>query len=117
MARKKTQAFTIGYADWSPIRLMREAENIARWNPWKAHEWMDEARNQLTLDSIWYDNYDETVDRINALWRSYTRHSWYEPRAFWSRNGVVHPPKQLEHLGQASQEFDLDTLLQKTLKI
>ena len=45
----------IGYSDWGIKRTIREAENVSRWNPWKCHEWMEEARDrmdQLYVESI-----------------------------------------------------------------
>ena len=43
MAKAKPVQFgtLTGYNDWGVMRTIREAENIARWNPWKAHEWME----------------------------------------------------------------------------
>jgi len=117
MAKKKPTTFSVGYSDWSVLRLMREAQNVARWNPWKAHEWMDEARNQMTLDSLWYDEYDRTVDAINSLWREYQRHRWFSPRQFWSRGGIAHPPKWLEPLASSDSDISLDTIFSTTLKI
>lgn len=88
----------IGYSTWSFMRTLREAENVARWNPWKAHEWMSEARDMVDFTSPFYDEYDKTVDRINALWKSMERQTWYNQKVFWKKNNVFTPPMQLLHI-------------------
>ena len=95
---KPVQYGTItGYTDWSIKRTIHEAENIARWNPWKAHEWMEEARNRLDLyEAPYHEYYDRAVKRINALWKSNSQCRWYDAKEFWKRGKVTYPPKMLE---------------------
>ena len=39
-------------------------------SPWKAHEWMEEARNRLDIyDAPYHDQFESAVQSINALWR------------------------------------------------
>ena len=45
----------IGYSDWGIKRTIREAENVSRWNPWKCHEWMEEARDRMDLDNLFHE--------------------------------------------------------------
>ena len=53
---------------WSVLRTIREAENIARWNPWKAHEWMEEARNRLDIyDAPYHDQFDAAVQKLTLF--------------------------------------------------
>jgi hypothetical protein len=88
-----------GYTDWGVLRTIREAENIARWNPWLAHEWMEEARNRLDIYSApYHEQYDTAVRRINALWKSNSQCHWYDAKEFWKRGKVSYPPKMLEPL-------------------
>jgi hypothetical protein len=88
-----------GYSDWSVLRTIREAENIARWNPWKAHEWMDEAYQRLDIyGAPYHDEYEAAVQRINSLWRANTKCHWYDPKEFWKDGKVSLSPKMLESL-------------------
>ena len=62
-----------GYTVWSVLRTIREAENIARWNPWLAHDWMEEARDRLDIYSApYHEEYDAAVNRINDLFGNQT---------------------------------------------
>lgn len=103
MAKAKPIQFgtVTGYHDWSVIRTIREAENIARWNPWKAHEWMEEACTRLDLLSAPYHiEYDDAVHRINALWRANSRCHWYDAKTFWMDGKTSRAPKMLEPLSE-----------------
>lgn len=86
-----------GYTVWSVLRTIREAENIARWNPWLAHDWMEEARDRLDIYSApYHEEYDAAVNRINALWKSNSKCHWYDVKEFWKKGKVSYPPKMLE---------------------
>ena len=101
MAKTKPSPFGTGtgYSDWSVLRTIREAENIARWNPWKAHEWMEEARNRLDIyDAPYHDQFESAVQSINALWRANSKCHWYDAKEFWKDGKVSLPPKMLESL-------------------
>jgi hypothetical protein len=87
-----------GYSDWGIKRTIREAENVARWNPWLAHAWMSEAKNQLSLDSPYYSEYDAAVERINAYWDSIKSHRWYNEAEFWAIEGEIQPPQKLSSI-------------------
>lgn len=76
-----------GYCDWGIKRTIREAENVARWNPWLAHAWMEEAHDRLSLDNPYYSEYDEAVERINAYWVLMRRFRWFDETEFWSKDG------------------------------
>jgi len=99
MVKAKTLPFGSGggYTVWSVIRTIREAENIARWNPWLAHDWMEEARNRLDIyEAPYHEQYDIAVKRINALWKSNAQCHWYDAKEFWKKGKVSYPPKMLE---------------------
>lgn len=101
MAKAKPIAFgsVTGYNDWSVMRTIREAENIARWNPWKAHEWMEEARQRLDLfNAPYHDQFDTAVHNINNLWRSNMCCHWYDSKTFWMDGKQSRQPKFLDPL-------------------
>jgi hypothetical protein len=85
-----------GYSVWSIRRTIAEAENVARWNPWLAHAWMEEARDQISLDNPFYTEFDEAVDRINAYWISLYKYRWFRETDFWEKDGFNHPPTYIE---------------------
>lgn len=76
----------IGYSNWSIRRTISEAENVARWNPWLAHEWMEEALNQLSLDNPFYSEYNNAVDRINYRWELLKKFEWFNEGEFWQNS-------------------------------
>lgn len=91
--------FHTGYTVWSVRRTIDEARNIARWSPWKAHEWMKEARNRLDLyEAPFHQEYNYAVREINDLWRSLERYSWFNKAEFWSKGKVKFPATYLEPL-------------------
>jgi hypothetical protein len=101
MARAKPVPFgtDVGYVDWSVRRTIREAENIARWSPWTAHEWMEQAYNRLDIrDAPFHEDYNSAVHRINAYWRSITKTRFYSQKEFWAKGKFPMPPKMLEPL-------------------
>ena len=59
--------FHSGYNVWSVRRTIDEARNIARYSPWKAHEWMEEARNRLDITKLRFTNSLTAVHEINSL--------------------------------------------------
>ena len=95
----KQDWFHSGYNVWSVRRTIDEARNIARYSPWKAHEWMEEARNRLDIyEAPFHEQFDAAVHEINALWRSLERYSWFNKREFWTKGKIQHPPTYLEPL-------------------
>ena len=51
MPKKAVQVNLIkGYSPWAKRYTINQAKNVARWNPWLAHEWMDEAARGLSID-------------------------------------------------------------------
>lgn len=90
-----------GYSDWDVRRTIREAENVARWNPWLAHAWMEEARNQISLDKPFYSEFDDAVERINARWRILLKFRWFNEAEFWELNGEPQPVTYLKNLSQS----------------
>jgi hypothetical protein len=85
-----------GYSVWDVRRTIREAENVARWNPWLGHAWMEEARNELSLDKPFFNEYDEAVKRINSRWLLLTSFAWFDQINFWSLDGESYPVTLLE---------------------
>lgn len=80
-----------GYAVWDVRRTIREAENVARWNPWLAHAWMNEALDQIDLDRPFFTEYDEAVIRINRRWLLLRQFRWFNEVDFWSIDGETYP--------------------------
>lgn len=100
MARKQmlpAKYSATGYSVWETRRTIREAENISRWNPWLAHAWMNEARDELSLERPFFADYDAAVDRINAYWIMLTRFAWFNESEFWSIDGEAYGITLLEH--------------------
>ena len=93
MAKKATYNSLIKYNDWSARKLIDEARNVARWNPWIAHDWMREASYQITGIEQYrlMEYHDAAVEEINAWWRMLTRMRFYKEKEFWQ--GI--PPKML----------------------
>lgn len=86
-----------GYSVWDTRRTIREAENVARWNPWLAHAWMSEARDELSLDRAFFTEFDDAVSRINARWLLLERFHWFDSTAFWKLDGQEHPVTLLNY--------------------
>ena len=108
---KSTPKFSPGgYSVWSVKRTLRESINVARYSPWCAVEWMDEAKNRISLDNPLFEEFDEAANRINALWRSYERMHWYEAREFWRRGKVVMPPQRIKTFGEVEISTSAKTL-------
>lgn len=100
MARKRTlppKYSAVGYDCWSVRRTISEAENVARWNPWLAHAWMEEARNELSLERPFFSEYDAAVRRINARWMLLRRFHWFNEAEFWTLDGEMYPTTLLEY--------------------
>lgn len=98
MAKKRSvpaKYSAVGYSDWSIRRTIREAENVARWNPWLAHAWMEEARNALSLELPFFTEFDTAVERINARWRLLERFHWFDREEFWQLEGESYPTTYL----------------------
>lgn len=94
MARKRTlpaKYSAVGYSVWDVRRTIREAENISRWNPWLAHAWMEEARNELSLEKPFFTEYDSAVTRVNNYWLMLTRFHWFNTESFWTLEGESYP--------------------------
>jgi len=105
MAKNKTILNVGGYTTWGVIRTLRESENAARWSPWSAIAWMEEARDMISLDNPLYDEFDKAANKINALWKSYEKHHWYDARTFWARNGIAHPPQRIKTFDDSFSEY------------
>lgn len=100
MAKRNTvppKYSAVGYAVWDTRRTIREAENVSRWNPWLAHAWMEEAREELSLDKPFFTEFDAAVDRINARWRLLMQFHWFDAVEFWKLNGESYSPAYLSY--------------------
>ena len=97
MARAKVyHNSSSGYADWGIKRTLREAESVARWNPWTAHEWMEEAGNRLSLDNCLYQEFDDVAARINSRWKIMLSFRWFKKEDFWKKHGQLSDLKYIE---------------------
>ena len=84
MARsRKTKIINTSYTIWPILRTIKEAEGVARWNPWLAYSWMEEVRNEISLDKPFYYEFDEAAARINNRWRLNSEFPWYVESDFW----------------------------------
>jgi hypothetical protein len=100
MAKRRTipaKYSGVGYAVWDVRRTIREAENVARWNPWLAHAWMEEARDALSLERPFFSEFDAAVDRINARWTLLQTFHWFDVEEFWKLDGEMYPPTYIAH--------------------
>lgn len=95
-----TKYSSFGYSNWTIRRTIREAENVSRWNPWLAHAWMEEARDQLSLDTPLYSEFDEAVDRINKYWLTISKFRWYNEAQFWNLEGEIYPLTLLKKMDE-----------------
>jgi hypothetical protein len=86
----------VGYTVWDVRRTIREAENVARWNPWLAHAWMEEARNDLSIERPFFAEYDAAVERINARWKTLEKLHWFDSAEFWRLENESYTPTYLE---------------------
>lgn len=94
-----------GYSDWGVRRTLSEALNVARYSPWTAIKWMEEARNLIDINSPFYDEYDETAKSINALWKSYEKYYWYDAQDFWRKGTVKYPAQTIKLFSEGSEDF------------
>ena len=85
MARANPTPFIpSGYSDWPIRRCIAEAVNVCRYSPWKAHEWMEEAAARLDIMyAPYFDEYNNAVKRINAMWKKHRQYRWFNEREFW----------------------------------
>ncbi len=94
---KKTEQVNLikGYSPWSKRYTMNQAKNVARWNPWMAHGWMEEAARGLSIDHFDLIEYhDKVADEINQGWKNRTKYRFYNQKEFWS--GL--PPKMIRKI-------------------
>ena len=84
-----------GYSVWPTRRTISEAENVARWNPWLAHAWMNEALDELSLERPFFNEYDDAVARINARWQLLEQFHWFNVVEFWKLDGESFSPTYL----------------------
>ena len=113
MAKAKPTFNPGGYTTWGIRRTLAESLNAARWSPWSAIKWMEEARDMISIENPLYEEFDRTATRINALWKTYERYHWYEAREFWKRGTVTYPPQRIKLLSEQDSEYrniDISTL-------
>lgn len=97
MPKEKILYNITGYNSWSIRRTISEAEHVARWNPWVAHAWMEEARQNITLDFPFYEEFDSACARINARWKNKEIYSWFSVDEFWKKDKQIMDPIYLEN--------------------
>jgi len=85
-----------GYSVWSVRRTLSEAVNVARWSPWHAHAWMEEARDQLCLEKPFYSEFNEAASKINAYWLMMSKFYWYDQVGFWKFENQPRPVTLIE---------------------
>ena len=92
-----------GYSPWPKRYTIDQAKNVARWNPWLAHEWMNEASRSLSIeDYILIEYHDKIADQINTDWRNRTKYHFHNQKEFW--NGL--PPKMIPKI-ISDDEYDV----------
>ena len=95
-----------GYSTWGIRRTLQEALNVARYSPWTAIKWMEEAKDFIDIHSPFYEQYDDTARKINALWKSYEKYHWYDAREFWVKDRVKCPPQKVPLFEEESVSFE-----------
>ena len=108
MPRKKQQSNLIrGYSAWSKKKLIHQAVNVARWNPWLAHKWMEEAIDGLSImDDLEFEiieAHDKAADIINSAWRALPSYRYHNPKTFWNEM----PPKMI---GKVVSDTEYDVI-------
>lgn len=104
MAKAKPTLSMGGYSTWGVRRTLREALNVARYSPWTAIKWMEEARDFIDISSPFYDEYDDTARKINALWKSFEKFHWYDSGEFWKKGTVKHPPQKIKLFADPTED-------------
>ena len=102
---KKSQKIDLipGYSPWPKRYTMDQAKNVARWNPWLAHDWMIEASRGLSIEDFNLVEYhDKIANQINNGWKKQTTYQWYKPKDFW--NGL--PPKMIRKI-MSDDEYNI----------
>ena len=103
MVKAKPTLSMGGYSTWGIRRTLQEALNVARYSPWTAIKWMEEAKDFIDIHSPFYEQYDDTARKINALWKSYEKYHWYDAQDFWKKGTVKH---QAQTIKLFSEEYD-----------
>tara|TARA_Y100000296_G_C5104622_1_gene221862 strand:- start:211 stop:528 length:318 start_codon:yes stop_codon:yes gene_type:complete len=91
MPKKKQESkFGAGYSAWTKKKLIKEATNVARWDPWIAHNWMTEAARGLSIEDFdLVEFHDVAADKINNYWINLRKMRYYNSKVFWKSM----PPK------------------------
>lgn len=105
MKKEKVSYEVQGYVNWSIRRTISEAEHVARWAPWVAHAWMEEARQDIDLDKPFYNEFDDACARINSRWKNKEFYSWFNIDEFWKLDKQQMEPKFLRN-SVGAIEFD-----------
>ena len=101
--RIKKDKLATGYSPWPKKYTIDQAKNVARWNPWMAHDWMDEAARGLSIDHFDLIEYhDKVANQINTDWRNRVRYRFHNQKDFW--NGL--PPKMIPKI-ISDDEYDI----------
>ena len=65
---KKTKESKLlrGYSDWSRLKTFKEAVNVSRWNPWLAHEWMNEACRGISINDYLVMEINRRMNQVDT---------------------------------------------------
>jgi hypothetical protein len=87
MAKKKQDHKTIGFSFWDTSDYLRECQNIVRWNPRLAIDWMEGIASRIwTQTQIAY--YNRVATDINTYLDNLEHYRFYDKFAVWENDRV-----------------------------
>ena len=87
MAKKKQDHKTIGFSFWDTNDYLRECQNIVRWNPRLAIDWMEGIASRIwTQTQITY--YNRVATDINTYLDRLETYRFYDKFAVWENDRV-----------------------------
>ena len=87
MAKEKQDHKTIGFSFWDTSDYLRECQNIVRWNPRLAIDWMEGIASRIwTQTQITY--YNRVATDINTYLDNLEHYRFYDKFAVWENDRV-----------------------------
>jgi hypothetical protein len=108
MAKTKNDKGLFGFNFWDTRTTIRECQNLVRWNPALALEWMTRLQGQ-PMNSLVTREYNRAVQVINNHLDQLERHSWYNKKEVW---GVL-APQRLEEMYEPLDDMALHQFASK----
>jgi len=87
MAKKKQDHKTIGFSFWDTNDYLRECQNIVRWNPRLAIDWMEGISSRIwTQPQLTY--YNRVAKDINDYLDRLETYRFYDKAEIWGNDRV-----------------------------